>query len=92
MKFSSDRSTFHRGLHCLFILFTLLYPTKEMFKEPDLFPVRSSGTAGGPVLENISFCRNQLSGYFPTFSHADGNGFSLVNLVFFLELETISEI
>ena len=51
----------------------------------ELVPVPSKGAAGGPVPQNISFCRSQLSGCFPTFSHADVNGFSLVKLVFFLE-------
>jgi hypothetical protein len=85
VKFSSDRSTFHRGLHCLYVLSTLMYSTQKMFRETNLFAVPSKEAAGGPVLENISFCRTQLSGCFPTFSHADGNGFSLVKLVFFLE-------
>ena len=43
VKFSSDRSTFHRGLQCLYVLSTLLHSTQEMFREPNLLLVEVKG-------------------------------------------------
>jgi hypothetical protein len=85
VKFSSDHSTIHRGLQCLYILSTLLYSTQEMYREPKVFPVPSKGAAGVPVLGISLSVRISVVGASPLLHISDGNGFILVNLVFFLE-------